>query len=212
MAHLRPLKRSVSIAEEASTAAAWFFAPAPRPAAAQLTGDGQATSGKSVAAWFFSSVRSGPSSADPPRLPPRSVDGPRKLAPHRTRILHEGPGDLVDTKGKVIKFTNCRLVRGHALVRDDLWIRCAVCVSSPAICHASNRAVEDVGGQSLPLPHTRTPPTAALTSPWDASPYDTHGVHALGDSHRHGVSACASPPRDLNMLYSAHCALQPGTE
>jgi hypothetical protein len=35
--------------------------------------------------------------------------------------------------GSVTKFTNCRLVRGHHLVAEDLWVRC-VCVCACVCC------------------------------------------------------------------------------
>lgn len=58
---------------------------------------------------------------------PEVFGGPRKQAPVELPV-----SDMVEAKceestsGKFIKFKNCRLVKGHQLVREDLWIRCAV--------------------------------------------------------------------------------------
>ncbi len=90
----------------------------------QSSSDLSAPSGPS--SWFFCRSEDAPAAAPPPvALPPQPAPAgrPRQRAPNSVNLLHSPPEGLADTKGKVIKFTNCRLVRGHALVRDDLWIR-----------------------------------------------------------------------------------------
>ena len=50
--------------------------------------------------------------------------GPRKTAPVElvAAAMPTTPTDSVT--GKFIKFTNCRIVRGHQLIREDIWIKC----------------------------------------------------------------------------------------
>ena len=112
-----PRKR-MTIKREASDAAAWFFTSNRHEAL------------QTPSPWFFQTPAAvdGPAAGSLTRQ--RSFDGPRKFEPSTVQLL-DGVGSPTvgtDVAGKVVKFTNCRLIRGHSLVRDDLWIRDGVII------------------------------------------------------------------------------------
>lgn len=75
-------------------------------------------------------IRRGSSLSVPPAFVPVSESdsaGPRKQAPVEMPVSEMVPVQPVGhLDGRVTKFTNCRILRGHKLVREDLWIRCVL--------------------------------------------------------------------------------------
>jgi hypothetical protein len=123
-------KKRQSIAREAGEAAAWFFSSSGRGTKAVSAAASQAPLQK----WFFQAPQTARGSTSTPAVQQtrsRPTDGPRKSEPSKVGLLSGSGHGVVtagDMTGKVVKFTNCRLVRGHCLVRDDLWIRDGVII------------------------------------------------------------------------------------
>lgn len=112
----------VSFANVATEEVAWAGAVAserPRPAAGPLSTLFRSSSLSSTATFV-------------PVLERTASGGFRKSAPVEFTAFDVPALSPKSLAGRFIKFKNCRIVRGHALVREDLWIRCAV-ASSPSL-------------------------------------------------------------------------------